>query len=437
MKGVFKATVITYTLIMILSLSMLPFTQNSYTVEKYGPLEKPFTGIIDPVYYGGRGAVLLKTHTSNGVGLIELWGGGEGVYYSLPGVSDVLSACMLNDTIIILGRDEFYNTLILMLGDGLSAWRLVSNNYSLPVEEGEIYCFDGRVVATIGFADKTYITSINFTSNSVDSVRVPGKYASSTSADNHLIIAVNSDETIILVYYYNNGTKTYRVGLKNIYKLVYSDKLYLIGEDKTRAIIASPDMNKSLIVYYNNISAPKIESVVEKEGRLVFLSRPPGGWMQVVEFSGNSVSNVELMHTEMYSFKKAGMLPGGLFWTIGITYNNTLKTITIDKVYRDSQALIGGLETILAAKKTSNTPHISHTRINYEPINIPMKMVNITLRDANITISQQSIQVPSRSYNVARDPIMTILTYIALILPFTTLSYVGGKQYIQPKHLTS
>ncbi|NOZ31157.1 MAG: hypothetical protein GXO68_04325 [Crenarchaeota archaeon] len=160
--------------------------------------------------------------------------------------------------------------------------------------------------------------------------------------------------------------------------------------------------------------------------------------MQIVEIAGGNIGVVELMYTHMYSFEEAGDLKEGFFWTLGLIYNNSLKTITINKVYLDSHALVGMPETILAAKRTDNVPRIISSNSQYQYTNIKVNSINIKLNETRINITQtHNLELPVKEHRESEDSIRSLLTYTAITLPFTLLAYSASARYLDSKDLSS
>jgi len=439
-----RLVVITYTIIMIVALTALPISTHEYTVELYGPLPKEFTGITRILYYdstGGGEEVILRTSTSNGVVFAMIDSNGTGYYAILNGAVDILSACKSDSNAVLLVKDSQLGAALVLYPKG-NIVGLNLGSSPLPIESGDVYCRDTTIVIVLGFADKTYIININLADNPVSrSLVIQGKYLTSSSSGKEIAIAIKYNGSIIISNYdtvSGEFTSSYRVRVEKVYKLLYTDKLYIIGINGTRTIITSPQSNISYVIYYNNISAPEIEVVKAIRHRIVFLSRPPAGWMQIVEMASGRIGVVELMYTRMYSFEEAGDLKGGFFRILGLIYNNSLKTITINKVYLDSHALVGMPETILAAKRTDNIPHIILSNSQYQNTSIKVNDINIKLNETRINITQtHNLELPVKEYRESEDSIKSLLTYTAITLPFTLLAYSASARYLDSKDLSS
>ena len=444
MERTLRLVVITYTIIMIVALTALPISTHEYTVELYGPLPKEFTGITRILYYDSTSSgeeVILRTSTSNGVVFAMIDSNGTGYYAILNGAADILSACKSDSNAVLLVKDSQLGAALVLYPKG-NIVGLNLGSSPLPIESGDVYCRDTTIVVVLGFADKTYIININLADNSVSrSLVIQGKYLTSSSSGKEIAIAIKYNGSIIISNYdtvSGEFTSSYRVRVEKVYKLLYTDKLYIIGINGTRTIITSPQSNISYVIYYNNISAPEVEVIKAIRDRIVFLSRPPAGWMQIVEIAGGKIGVVELMYTQMYSFEEAGDLKDGFFWTLGLIYNNSLKTITINKVYLDSYALVGTPETILAAKRTDNVPRIVSLNSHYQYTSIKVNGVNIKLNETRINITQtHNLELPVKEYRESEDSIRSFLTYTAITLPFTMLAYSASARYLDSKDLSS
>lgn len=439
-----KLVVITYTIIMIVALTALPISKHEYTVELYGPLPKEFTGITRILYYDSTGSgeeVILRTSTSNGVVFAMIDSNGTGYYAILNGAVDLLSACKSDSNAVLLVKNSQLGAALILYPKG-NIVGLNLGSSPLPIESGNVYCRNTTIVVVSGFADKTYIININLADNSISrSLVIQGKYLTSSSSGKEIAIAIKYNGSIIISNYdtvSGEFTSSYRVRVEKVYKLLYTDKLYIIGINGTRTIITSPQSNTSYIIYYNNISAPEVEVVKAIRDRIVFLSRPPAGWMQIVEMAGGKIGVVELMYTHMYSFEEAGDLKDGFFWTLGLIYNNSLKIITINNIYLDGYALVGMPETILAAKRTDNIPHIISLDSQYQYTSIKLNDINIKLNDTRINITQRhNLELPVKEYRESEDSIRSLLTYTAITLPSTLLAYSASARYLGSKDLSS
>lgn len=444
MEKPLKATVAVYTLIMIASLTLLPLTGGSsnYTLIELGPLPRDFQGQANTLYYDGGDTLVVKAVKQGGVDILYTTGG-ETVSYTLAGVSDVFSACKLGDKLIVEGRDPNYNAVLAVLGDNPRSLHIIHSKAPLPADNGGVYCGEDGPVIIASFPGKVAILSVNLSSGRAVGVLLPGEYITSAHSGGDLYIGLSYNASTMVIQYDLGGRRvsaSYRVESGELYKLLYSGKPYAVLLSKTKALVAPIHEGTvdALTITYNGISAPKVEAVKEREGNLYLLSRPPAGWMQVVEVRDGVTSNVEVMYNGLYSFQEAGTLKEGLFWTAGILYNESSKFVTIALIHRDGVAIVGrDTGSILAGKKTTSRPSTEWERVVFQPISVTGERVEATLSVYNTTITgPRSLTLQASVYGDGQDPVRAFLSSLALTLAFTLPAYTSSKIYLEPKHLS-
>ena len=130
------------------------------------------------------------------------------------------------------------------------------------------------------------------------------------------------------------------------------EPIAVIDAGESTVVVAAPGEPLGLEVSsIDSHRQPRIEAVGPKG---IIYARPPAGWARILcPTPSGEWKEMEAGYTRAYAFSRAGPIPGGGVWSLGVVYLPTGKAVTVFEAHTCQAGLAGWPETVAYLKPAS------------------------------------------------------------------------------------